>query len=142
VNYVLDRLSLPLGSFSEWLHKKALLRILTQMHEMNNHLFVFYQEIPGIDKEHAKKTYSLISKLQESVNAHNGRIKRIDYMGSDELKEDFIKLIRLVNRIKSRLHGVIHSDSEHIQTPDYIKAKIHQNSKKIVADALREKAYY
>ncbi|GAB5408371.1 MAG: hypothetical protein BalsKO_07360 [Balneolaceae bacterium] len=99
-----------------------------------------YKEAKNAPSDESKEVISIIITVRKSITKQNKRFSTINYAERKDLKDSFLDLVRLVNRLEARLNSNIYSDIDINKTPDYIKDKMALNSKKAVTNALLQEA--
>jgi len=67
---------------------------------------------------------------------------QINYINDSDLKEEHIRVVRLVNRIEARVRRRKNEGNDTIKTDPSILDEIHNKGKKIVGDAILKEADY
>jgi len=117
-------------------------KTVSRVNENRVQLMELYQVANDIQLEDAKKAYPHIVNIRRIITKQNKKFASIDYADRKDLKVEFTKLVKLVNRIEARVYSKTFKKEEREPIPDYIKKQVISNSQKIIGNALLEEANY
>lgn len=99
----------------------------------------YYKHADNLNVEQANGALADFKKIHPKLWKIESLLKRDDYLNSKQLEENIKKLVRLSNRLISRLQSIAYSNSEPVEDPlDNIKSELVSNSNNLIADAIKE----
>lgn len=135
VEYWKNRANRLFLGFLEGMKDKMTKRIVFQLDDTAVTLMNVYDEANNISIQEAKEVYPDIKELRKVVTKQRNRFRKVDYVDSPDVKRKFQKLVHLANRLEARVQKKMYQAEQPEPAPDYIKKKMRENSRKMVADA-------
>jgi|GEM_PF-2987062 hypothetical protein len=127
-------------SFLEELLDNLIDKTVSRVTENRVQLLELYQVANDIQLEEAREAYPHVVNIRKIISKQNSNFANIDYAGREDLKIEFTKLVRLVNRIEARVYSKTFEKNKKEPLPGYIKKQVISNSQKIIGNALLKEA--
>ncbi|MEX1136319.1 MAG: hypothetical protein WEB89_05420 [Balneolales bacterium] len=138
VNYyvykLLSSLHNHLAKVNEYL-KGVLTRRVDDLTEL---MMDVYAESENITPDQAKRLHPDIIRIRKMLYKQDNKLSEIDYYM--DVRQQLRHLIRITNRAEARIHTAIYKESTPVKTPEYLRKGLLSQDKKIITNALREKA--
>lgn len=140
INFFLTRIANHAESF----FKKVLDKLITSAIVSTQDLFIVLKEVyvqaETMDPEYALSILPTFVSVRKSVTKQKVRYAEIDYADNQELKKEFLRLVKLVNHLEARLQRAAYSNTETEPMPAYFKERMKKNRNRIMANVLSEEA--
>lgn len=107
--------------------------------QLINVLSFYYQNAHELDPATAQQALPHLKDVQEMVWYIKGLLNENDFFGNQELKTITQKLVRLTNRLYSRVQSIAFSDNKPVDDPlDQHKNNLVHASQNVVLNAIKE----
>tara|TARA_R110002126_G_scaffold53886_2_gene145944 strand:+ start:5060 stop:5554 length:495 start_codon:yes stop_codon:yes gene_type:complete len=140
INYWITSFKSYAISFLENLLDGLIDKTVSRVIENRVQLLELYQVANDIQLEEAREAYPHIINVRKIISKQNNNFANIDYAGREDLKVEFTKLVKLVNRIEARIYSKTFKKDNSEPIPDYIKKQVISNSQEIIGNALLKEA--